>query len=70
MKPSFGTASLTLALASLLALGGCNTIRGIGEDTEKAGEAIQDTADEASEDLKDDGTATGADGDASTEPTS
>ncbi len=35
--------SLTL-LAALLALTGCNTIRGIGQDIEKAGAAIEKSA--------------------------
>ena len=38
MKPSDGTTLPTLALASLLLPGGCNTDRGIGEDTGKPGE--------------------------------
>jgi predicted small secreted protein len=33
------------ASALLLALAGCNTIEGAGEDIEKAGEAIQKAAD-------------------------
>jgi predicted small secreted protein len=37
---------LTLALAIVL-LAGCNTLRGVGKDIEKAGEVIQDTADKA-----------------------
>lgn len=42
----------TLARALLLAtcfvlLAGCNTMRGLGKDIEKAGEVIQDTADKA-----------------------
>ena len=28
-------------LAAMLALAGCNTVRGMGQDIEKAGEAIQ-----------------------------
>ena len=36
---------LTLGLLTLaLALGGCNTIRGIGQDIEKAGAAIEKSA--------------------------
>jgi len=35
--------SLLIAL-SLLALSGCNTIRGIGQDIEKAGSAIEKSA--------------------------
>ncbi|MBW8311145.1 MAG: entericidin EcnA/B family protein [Rhizobium sp.] len=48
---------LFLLLASSLSLSACNTIRGIGEDTEKAGEVIQEEAEDASDELKDDGTA-------------
>jgi len=35
--------SLLIAL-SLLALAGCNTVRGIGQDIEKAGSAIEKSA--------------------------
>ena len=35
--------SLSLAIA-LLALTGCNTLRGIGQDIEKAGSAIEKSA--------------------------
>ena len=31
-------------MAALLALGGCNTLRGIGQDIEKAGAAIEKSA--------------------------
>ncbi len=31
-------------LAALLALAGCNTVRGIGQDIEKAGSAIEKSA--------------------------
>ena len=31
-------------VAALLALGGCNTLRGIGQDIEKAGAAIEKSA--------------------------
>jgi len=31
-------------LAALLALTGCNTVRGIGQDIEKAGSAIEKSA--------------------------
>lgn len=39
-----------LLLASL-PLAGCNTIEGLGKDTEAAGEAIQDSAEETKEEL-------------------
>ena len=35
--------SLSL-IAALLALGGCNTVRGIGQDIEKLGSAIEGAA--------------------------
>ncbi len=39
------TALLTLALAFATALvTGCNTMRGLGQDTERAGEKIQEKA--------------------------
>ena len=31
-------------IASMLALAGCNTVRGIGQDIEKAGSAIEKSA--------------------------
>ena len=31
-------------IATLLALAGCNTVRGIGQDIEKAGSAIEKSA--------------------------
>ena len=39
------TLRTTLALASLLALGACNTIAGIGRDVQSAGDTIEDAAD-------------------------
>ena len=38
---------LTLMLLSItvLAMAGCNTVRGAGKDIQKAGEAIEDAAD-------------------------
>lgn len=35
----------TLLLASLLVISGCNTVRGMGQDIEQGGEAIQRSAD-------------------------
>lgn len=35
----------TLLLATLLLMSGCNTIRGMGQDIEQGGEAIQRSAD-------------------------
>jgi entericidin B len=34
-----------LAALVVLALSGCNTIRGVGKDLERAGEAVQKSAD-------------------------
>ncbi|MFH1499126.1 MAG: entericidin A/B family lipoprotein [Verrucomicrobiota bacterium] len=36
--------SLSLLLIGALALSGCNTTEGVGEDMEEAGEAVQDAA--------------------------
>ena len=35
------------AVAYLTALGGCNTVAGVGKDVEKAGEAVQGAAKKA-----------------------
>lgn len=35
----------TLLLATLLLISGCNTVRGMGQDIEQGGEAIQRSAD-------------------------
>ena len=35
---------IVVALISAMIASGCNTMRGVGEDTEDAGEAIQDSA--------------------------
>lgn len=37
----------TLGLLLIVALAGCNTMEGLGEDVEAAGEAIEDSAEEA-----------------------
>jgi len=37
--------SLVIALGTMLAVVGCNTVEGAGKDLESAGEAIQDAAD-------------------------
>jgi len=37
---------VTLIAAALLALAGCNTAEGVGEDIESAGEAIDEEAEE------------------------
>ena len=41
-KPTF--VSLGVALLCALLFTGCNTLRGIGQDTERAGEKIQEKA--------------------------
>lgn len=41
-KKGLGIAGLILAAS--LSLGACNTIEGVGEDTESVGEAVQDAA--------------------------
>lgn len=41
-KPTLFTLVLGLLIASLFS--GCNTMRGLGKDTERAGEKIQDKA--------------------------
>lgn len=44
MKTLHKSALLALALAVVGALSGCNTMEGLGKDTEKVGEKIQDKA--------------------------
>lgn len=41
------TPCLLFLLAIVLTLTGCYTIRGIGQDVEAAGEAVEETAEEA-----------------------
>jgi len=41
LKPALFTLSLALLCTVLT---GCNTLRGLGQDTERAGEAIQESA--------------------------
>ena len=43
MKRTIGLGALLLA--TLLLMSGCNTIRGMGQDIEQGGEAIQRSAD-------------------------
>jgi entericidin B len=38
--------SVLLLVAALLALGGCNTMEGAGQDVEAAGDAMSDTAED------------------------
>jgi len=51
MKPIIRKMCAILLLGSfVLALGACNTVKGVGKDTEKAGEAIQRESSEAGAD--------------------
>lgn len=43
--------ALLLGLFMILALAGCNTMQGLGEDTSAAGEAMSDTAEDVEDDL-------------------
>jgi predicted small secreted protein len=47
-KPLFRTLTVLALCAATLALIGCNTVRGVGKDIEKAGEVIQRGADKTS----------------------
>lgn len=44
MKTLLKPALLSLAAAFVLSLTGCNTMKGLGKDTERAGEKIQEKA--------------------------
>jgi entericidin B len=44
---------MVLAMLVILALGACNTTRGLGEDVEAAGEGIQEAAEEVEEEIED-----------------
>ncbi len=46
MRPA-SALSLTLLLLATLALGACNTMRGVGEDVQAGGQAIEGTAERA-----------------------
>ena len=39
-----------MSAAALTAMSGCNTVEGVGRDLERAGDAIQDEADDARDD--------------------
>lgn len=41
------------AIVFTLTLAGCNTVRGVGQDVEAAGDAIGDLADDAEDELDD-----------------
>lgn len=44
---------ICLVLGGGTVLAGCNTMRGAGEDVEAGGEAVQDAAEDAEEELED-----------------
>ena len=45
---------IVAVLMFLFGAAACNTTRGLGEDVEATGDAIQDTAQDAEDELKDD----------------
>lgn len=45
MMKTFLTGLIAFAAFAVLPLAGCNTMEGVGEDVEDAGEAVQDAAD-------------------------
>ena len=45
LKKIFSTLVIVSSLAGILASFGCNTVRGVGRDVERAGEKTQDAAD-------------------------
>ena len=57
--PPMSDAKRKLLYAGLLLIAvpaaGCNTVAGAGEDIESAGDAIEDTAEEAGEEMGEDG---------------
>lgn len=42
-------AALAVALGSVLVLGGCNMMEGLGEDVQSAGQGLEEEADELNE---------------------
>ncbi len=44
---------ILLALLAAFALSGCNTIAGVGEDVKKAGEVVEETAEDCKGGCKD-----------------
>lgn len=40
---------LLLAMSTLFLVSGCNTMQGVGEDLEQAGESIEETAEDAAD---------------------
>jgi entericidin B len=45
---------VVFVLLALLGLAACNTTKGLGQDVEAAGDAIEDTAQDAQDELSDD----------------
>lgn len=50
MKTAFKAAGV---LAVMMGLSACNTVEGVGKDTEAAGEQIQETANDVKEEITD-----------------
>jgi predicted small secreted protein len=46
-NPMNRTKLILLALLAAFALSGCNTIAGVGKDVKKAGEVVEETAEDA-----------------------
>jgi predicted small secreted protein len=44
MKTIAKLLALSFAIGSLFALSGCNTVKGVGQDVQKAGSAIENAA--------------------------
>jgi predicted small secreted protein len=44
MMKNFRFALITLSLGASLILSGCNTVRGIGQDVQRAGSAVENAA--------------------------
>lgn len=43
---------MTAAFIALLALAGCNTVKGVGKDVQAGGEAIEEGAEKVQEEIK------------------
>lgn len=50
MFRNFAPIALLLSIVGL-SLAGCNTVEGLGEDTEAAGDAVEDTSNDVEEDM-------------------
>jgi predicted small secreted protein len=51
MKSLKNLIALLMIAGFTIAIGGCNTIGGFGQDVEEGGEAISDTAEDVEEDM-------------------